>query len=115
MGVNAVPRVQSNGTIVTDHGMTVYTYDKDMSNKSECNGRCAKIWMPLLGNQAELTAMHPKGKIGNSFGLTTRKDGMSQWTYDGHPLYLYSKDTQKGEKSGDGVRGAWHVAKATSD
>jgi predicted lipoprotein with Yx(FWY)xxD motif len=95
--------------------MTVYTYGKDSTNKSACYGRCAKIWRPLLGNESQLLAMHPKGKVANAFGLATRKDGTAQWTYDGHPLYLYSKDTQKGEQSGEGVRGTWHVAKATSD
>lgn len=95
--------------------MTVYTYDKDTANKSACYGRCAKIWRLLLGSESELSAIHPKGKVANSFGLAPRKGGSAQWTYDGHPLYLYSKDTQKGEKSGDGVKGAWHVAKGTGD
>lgn len=114
-GITAVPRITSSGTIVAGHGMTVYTYDKDTANKSACYGRCARIWEPLLGSEAQLSQMHPKGKVAAAFGLAPRKDGSAQWTYDGHPLYLYSKDTQKGEESGQGVRGVWHVAKATSE
>ncbi|MFY0104123.1 hypothetical protein ABTP95_19980 [Acinetobacter baumannii] len=41
----------------------------------------------------------------------TRDDGKGQWAYKGHPLYRWSKDQKPGDTTGDGVIGAWHVAR----
>jgi Secreted repeat of unknown function len=30
-------------------------------------------------------------------------------TYDGKPLYFYSGDKKKGDKTGDGIGGVWHI------
>ena len=38
-----------------------------------------------------------------------RKDGRVQSTYDGKPLYFYSGDKKKGDKTGDGIGGVWHI------
>ncbi|MFD2261151.1 hypothetical protein [Chelativorans composti] len=48
----------------------------------------------------------PKGK----FSVIKRKDGTSQWAYNGKPLYLWAGDKKPGETSGDGVGGVWHIA-----
>ena len=32
-----------------------------------------------------------------------------QSTYDGKPLYFYSGDKKKGDKTGDGIGGVWHI------
>jgi len=32
------------------------------------------------------------------------------WTYDGKPLYTLITDTKRGDKTGAGAGGAWHVA-----
>jgi len=47
--------------------------------------------------------------MGEGWSLAKRKDGKSQWAYDGKPVYFYSGDKKKGDKSGDGVGGVWHV------
>lgn len=41
----------------------------------------------------------------------TRDDGAKQWAYKGKPLYLWTKDTKPGDKTGDGVNGVWKIAK----
>ena len=38
-----------------------------------------------------------------------RKDGRLQSTYDGKPLYFYAGDKKKGDKTGDGIGGVWHI------
>jgi predicted lipoprotein with Yx(FWY)xxD motif len=32
-----------------------------------------------------------------------------QWTYDGKPVYFFKGDAAKGDVTGDGKGGVWHV------
>lgn len=92
------------GEVLTDaNGMTLYTYDEDMSGVSNCYDACAEKWPPLMAAANAAT----EGK----FTQVTRKDGGKQWAYDGQPLYLWQNDKKPGDVTGDGVGGVWHVAK----
>lgn len=97
------PAVVKDGVLVDKAGMTLYTFDKDQPNseKSACNGGCAKAWPPLT---AESDAK-PEGK----FSVITRDDGTKQWAHDGKPLYLYQSDKKPGDRSGDKFKDIWHV------
>ncbi len=92
------------GEILTDAmGMSLYTFDKDASGVSNCNGDCAKKWPPVTA---------PAGaKADGELSLVTRKDGSQQWAFKGMPLYLWQGDKKPGDVSGDGVGGVWHLAK----
>jgi predicted lipoprotein with Yx(FWY)xxD motif len=69
--------------------ITVYTYSKDAKNQSTCTGTCALDWPPVLTTAApQATA----GLTKSSMGTITRPDGTKQLTFDGKPLYLYSKE-----------------------
>ncbi|HEV3368818.1 MAG TPA: hypothetical protein VG074_04590 [Acidimicrobiales bacterium] len=69
--------------------ITVYTYSKDAKNHSTCTGTCALDWPPVLTTAApQATA----GLTKSSMGTITRPDGTKQLTFDGKPLYLYSKE-----------------------
>ena len=93
-----------NGMIMDSKGMTLYTFDKDASGKSNCNGKCATNWPPL---KAAANA-----KDSGKFSVVTRDDGGKQWAYEGKPLYTWIKDKKKGDTTGDGVNNnTWHVAK----
>jgi predicted lipoprotein with Yx(FWY)xxD motif len=90
-------------TLTSGQGMTLYTFDKDTSGKSACNGPCAANW-PALAAAADA---QPSG----SYSVITRDDGSRQWAYKGRPLYTWVKDTKPGDITGDGfLNGAWHVA-----
>ena len=92
------------GKILTDdNGMTLYTFDKDADGMSACYDKCAQNWPPLAAD-ASATAE-------GDYGITERKDGSKQWTYDGKPLYLWVKDAAPGDVTGDGVNDVWHVVK----
>ncbi|MET3794180.1 COG4315 family predicted lipoprotein [Aquamicrobium terrae] len=94
----------SKGEVLTDaKGMTLYTFDKDAENTSNCYDDCAVKWPPLMAD-ASATDAAP-------FTLVSRKDGSRQWAHNGKPLYLWQADKQPGDVSGDGVGGAWHVVK----
>ncbi|MEQ3670419.1 hypothetical protein [Pseudophaeobacter sp.] len=48
----------------------------------------------------------PKG-----YSVIDRKDGSAQIAYKGQPLYLWFKDMNPGDMTGDGVKGVWHTAR----
>ena len=94
----------SAGNVLVDaKGMTLYTFDKDESGKSNCSGDCAKAWPPA----AAMASDKPTG------GLTIikRDDGTMQWADDGKPLYTFVKDTKPGDVNGDNFKNIWHVVK----
>ena len=97
------------GMVLTNaSGFTLYTFQADTGTSSTCYGKCAQFWPPLIGT-AHLTAGR---SIGGKFGTTTRKDGKTQATYDGHPLYTYAGDTKPGDTKGNAVDidgGIWNV------
>jgi predicted lipoprotein with Yx(FWY)xxD motif len=97
------------GTVLTNAaGFTLYTFQADKGTTSTCYGACAQFWPPVIG-----TAHMAAGQnINGHFGTTTRKDGKTQVTYDGHPLYTYAGDTQPGQTAGNGINqdgGIWNV------
>lgn len=100
----SAPVKSMDGVLTGTNGMTLYTFDKDTQpGKSVCNGPCATNWPPLLATESD--------KPGGDFSIITRDDGKKQWALKGKPLYYWSKDTRPGDKTGDGVINAWHVAR----
>jgi len=89
---------------VDQQGMTLYTFDKDAPNKSNCNGDCAAKWPPFMAGA--------DAKDDGDWTIVTRDDGSKMWAYEGKPLYLWVKDSAPGDVTGDGVGGVWHAAKA---
>ena len=95
----------TSGVLSDRAGMTLYVFDKDPAGagKSVCNGGCAKNWPPL--------AASARARPHDSWSVIVRADGSRQWAYKGKPLYLWIKDHKPGDKTGDGFRGVWHVAR----
>ena len=90
------------GTILVDGtGRTLYVFDKDTPNQSTCSGGCASAWpvdkssgTPKAGTSSVQASM---------LGTITRSDGTTQVTYNKHPLYYYSGDSQAGQQNGQGL------------
>lgn len=94
------------GAYVTDSkGMTLYTFDKDTKNTSNCTGTCLQNWPPYLVSGT------PASTLPDHLGTMKRTDGTIQYTWDSLPLYYYVGDKKAGDAMGDGVGGVWHVAK----
>ncbi|MFT3720980.1 ATP-binding protein [Pseudorhodoferax sp.] len=94
-----------DGVLVGPTGMTLYTFARDTagSGKSACNGQCAANWPPL----AAPADASPR----DGYSVVTRDDGSKQWAYQGQPLYYWAKDAKPGDRTGDGVAGAWKLAR----
>lgn len=101
----AIQKHQTNlGAVLTDNsGMTLYTFNKDQPNVSNCNNGCAIKWPPLLAN----------GNASNNgrFTVIFRSDNSKQWAVDGKPLYRWFKDKKPGDTTGQGIKSVWYVAK----
>ena len=92
--------------ILSASGRTLYTFDKDAANKSNCNGGCATAWPPFLVKEGDRAAAELRA--------ITRDDGTKQWALNDKPLYFFAADVQPGEAKGDGQGGVWHVARGTA-
>ena len=102
--VNAVVSLgnaQKLGMVLVDsNGMTLYDFHKDKGTTSSCYGPCAEGWPPLL-TEGEATVGN--GATASKLGTTERKDGTTQVTYAGHPLYTFVEDKKPGEANGNDV------------
>ena len=97
---------EANGILADASGRTLYTFDKDASNKSNCNDGCVANWPPFLVKEGDRTPA--------TFNVITRDDGTKQWAVDGKPLYFFAADVQAGEAKGDGIGGVWHAIRSES-
>ncbi|WP_115717348.1 COG4315 family predicted lipoprotein [Gallaecimonas mangrovi] len=92
----------AKGKVLTDaKGMTLYTFDKDKKGISNCNGKCAEKWPPLMAKAGAMAE--------GDYSVIKRQDGSMQWAYKGWPLYYWVKDKKPGDVSGDGKGGKWHL------
>lgn len=98
--------------LTTSSGMTLYRYKKDSKNKSVCTTRCAHIWPPLTWKGS---GKPKKGQgVPGTLGLIKRPNGSKQVTYNGVPLYTYSRDSSPGNINGQGFKKLWYVATLTT-
>lgn len=92
----------NDGVLTGANGMTLYIFDKDEPGVTNCYEQCAINWPPLIANEGDMAE--------GDYTLVERTDGGMQWAYKGMPLYLWIKDANPGDKTGDGVGGVWHLA-----
>jgi predicted lipoprotein with Yx(FWY)xxD motif len=78
---------------------SLYAFSADSATASKCTGQCAVIWPPVLTTAPPAAA---GGANGSMLGSIARPDGTFQVTYNGHPLYFFSKDLTSGTK-GNGI------------
>jgi predicted lipoprotein with Yx(FWY)xxD motif len=99
----------SLGAVLADgKGYTVYWFGADHGTTSACTGACAAAWPPVTGTPQAASGVSLSGKL----GTITRSGGVTQATYNGHPLYTYKADTAPGQANGNGVDafgGYWYA------
>lgn len=107
VGTQTIKSVTSTSNILTafrvdKNGFSLYTFDKDAINMSNCSGDCINIWPPLLAD-AGARAEAP-------LSLVDVADNNKQWAYKGKPLYFFKNDQTTGDTNGNDVKDVWHTA-----
>ncbi len=96
------------GNVLVDRqGHTLYLFERDSGMMSTCTGACAVNWPPL---RVPGTPLVGSGAKPSDVGRTARPDGISQLTYNGHPLYTFVNDKKPGDTNGEGISafgGSW--------
>ncbi len=100
-------KVGDLGTVlVNGDGRTLYLFQSDSGSTSSCVDTCAGTW-PALTTSGDASAT--SGADASMLGTTSRSDGSTQVTYNGHPLYTYSGDMAAGQANGEGFGGLWYA------
>ncbi len=100
-------QIQGFGLFLTDEaGRTLYAFDNDKKDTSNCTGNCLQNWPPFIVRGMPQAGDRINASLISTF---TRTEGTSQAEYDGHPLYYFVGDKNPGDIKGHGVGNVWHV------
>ena len=103
----ATAKVPGVGTVLTtDHGLTLYYFEKDPTGKATCTGVCAKIWPPYVAAKGA----HVKGPKGVKGLSVINVGGHGQVAFHDHALYHFKSDSKKGQAKGQHFAGVWFAA-----
>jgi predicted lipoprotein with Yx(FWY)xxD motif len=106
-----IAKIRGVAVVTNARGFTLYWFASDTPAKANCNGTCAVYWPPVIGIPADGPG------VTGTLGMIKRSDGVTQATYDRHPLYTYVGDSAPGEDNGNNINlngGEWHEM-VTSD
>jgi len=98
---------------VNSRGVAVYWLSGDTPKHMKCrkNNGCFSAWPPMTVKGRATKAAGIKGRLG-----TFKRNGFTQVTLGGHPLYTFAGDGNRpGVVGGNGIRtfgGTWHVVTA---
>jgi predicted lipoprotein with Yx(FWY)xxD motif len=111
----AVAQRSGIGPYLTDaKGRSVYLFLKDVGDSSSCYDACAAAWPPVLA--AGGTVSGDSAVRTDLLGVSQRRDGAAQVTYNGAPLYYYEDDKQAGDITGQDKEefgGKWYLVSPT--
>jgi predicted lipoprotein with Yx(FWY)xxD motif len=96
--------------LVDAKGRTLYLFEADKANVSNCSSACLGIW-PALSANGKAPAV-TGGAMAAKLGVTKPGNGKSIVTYNGHPLYYYVGDRKPGDTTGQGLNqfgAGWYV------
>ena len=84
----------------------LFTADQQSNGKdkavSNCYDACAQAWPPLLTNAKPEAGAQAQASL---LGTVQRKNGAMQVTYNGWPLYHFTRDKGPGKTTGQDVHG----------
>jgi predicted lipoprotein with Yx(FWY)xxD motif len=85
--------------IALKDGWSVYSYDRDSHNKSNCSDACLDGRSPILAG----SYVRPVGE----WTTFERSPGIRQWAFKGMPVYRYLNDPKEHSRDGSDFPG-WH-------
>jgi predicted lipoprotein with Yx(FWY)xxD motif len=83
--------------LMTDTHRSVYTFDKDVPGKSNCDADCIRTWTPVM---APVFARDQ-----GDWSLVERAPGVKQWAFRKKPLYTSVLDRNPGSLEGSDIPG----------
>jgi predicted lipoprotein with Yx(FWY)xxD motif len=99
------------GTYLVDgRGRTLYLFEADKPDMSNCSSACVSVWPPLVATGKAPAARG--GAAASKLGTTKAGNSRSIVTYEGHPLYYYAGDQKPGDTKGqdlDQFGAGWYV------
>ena len=100
------------GRVLFSGGYALYVFTRDDGSRSGCYGDCAVAWPPL---EAKGRLVAGPGVKQGRIGTTTRRDGTTQVTYRGRPLYGYVDDPRGEVLCHDVVEfgGTWYAVRGS--
>ena len=110
-----ISNVGLGSVLVDSQGRTLYLFTRDSGTMSECSGKCAVNWPPLMASGKPTIG---SGANASLVSTTTLPGGGKQVTYNGHPLYRFKGDTQAGQTNGEGLTafgGSWFALSPAGD
>ncbi len=103
--------------LVDGQGITLYLFESDhRGSPSTCYSICAIQWPPLLLPTGVTRPIAGPGIETRLLATAPRRDGTTQVTYNGWPLYVWPPDTTPGKAIGQGLTnagGRWYVVDAS--
>jgi predicted lipoprotein with Yx(FWY)xxD motif len=99
--------LSSEGYFVGPDGMTLYTFDKDAADTTNCYDACATTWPVLSVASADQVTLGD-GVDASKVATITRTDGLLQVTFNHAPLYFFNGDSAVGDTNG--VYTNWRLA-----
>jgi predicted lipoprotein with Yx(FWY)xxD motif len=70
-------------------GQAIYIFESDRRNETVCYGECAEAWPPVYSEGAPRAGNGVRAAL---LGTVERRDGRTQVTYAGKPLYFYAHE-----------------------
>jgi len=77
--------------------MSLYTFDKDTLNVSNCDTNCQNKWPIFTGGNTAST------------DILVFDTNTSHLAYRKHPMYFFANDTVTGDVKGDNIKDIWHL------
>jgi predicted lipoprotein with Yx(FWY)xxD motif len=85
--------------LLTDKYYSIYAFDKDGPEKSNCDAACARTWAPVIAAAS--------ARSQGEWSTFERSPGIRQWAFRKKPLYTNVLDPNTGSLQGSDVPG-WH-------
>jgi predicted lipoprotein with Yx(FWY)xxD motif len=105
-----VMRTRYGRILVDGNGRALYLFTRERGKPpSRCYGSCAVAWPPFFTKGRPRAGSGAKARL---IGTTRRRDGRTQVTYKGSPLYYYVTDRKPGQVTCQDVTeygGTWLV------
>lgn len=112
-GTKVLTAASQFGPVLFDGArQAIYLFDKERGSRPACYGACADAWPPVLTDGQPIAGGAVRARL---LGTTERRDGSTQVTYAGHPLYYYAHEGPNQVLCHDvpGFGGLWLALKAS--